>query len=1180
MICPNYNNPKVKEQFNKVVEIFGGKPLTDAEFKDGKLRDKRSDKNAIKAAYFAWDYYKGVDIPNEAQILTDLATHPNVKSRLEYHTNFAPFDPTKDYSKENTDWLFIPNYIRNRRQEIHKLRKQLQILNSTRPKDKAVQENLINSKIEQLENDIRNIQDFTRSDEVAKVIEYDIDTMKQLLNKPKLTAMDLHTIDIRATMIANASDLFLRAGSANNEAWVKGNASFKGFQYYEAQANLILNELSKKYEDFVNDTLYKVSDMTVENAVEYLKDAKDISVLTSNLIDLSGTGIRPIQLLDKHIKELNIKASDALHNDIEAIHDIKHKADAVISRLGAKGYDVFKQLTKTGKETGRLIDIFSSEFYTTRNAKWATALEKQNSNDWVSLMDWTRDNTLTVDFRKLFPDSQLYNSENVNEGFTEYNAKDRQDHIDEIVKNVGQREWDRMFVQLQKQYDAFKANALSIREAFEEEYSEDAATLEREWNIWLFKESPYMFSYLQENPTRIVKIGGSVIYSLNGHKHTMNIPLRVSRNGKKTDWYDERFDTVVNNPVLYEFYNKTIDMLNALNEYLPEDQRPSMTRGMIPHFKKTLFEAFADTNIEGKKNLFLDSVMQRWRANGLDELMFGYVDGNGEVSKDLQLTNINNNSKAINDVLTRKIADFMIANPGASIDAASRLKLKEEAIDEVAKTQSFDLPRIMTMYSTMIHTYKYKIQSEDLLNFTKKVIDNTQEKYRDQHGNFVKDNNNINDQLRPNADSFKNLRDQFNYYYRVYYGQNKQMEGVSKVVKYTSEEKKVKAELEVQIEALESYIPTITNPILAEQYTNTLDRLKKQLANLGGNYAASQVFREVIKFSQLKGMGWNLFSAINNMSFGFITNFVEGSMGRIFTSSEIRKAYGYLGHSILRNSSFHLVTTPTAKRIRSLMGNWEIEADLRNELMRQHEKGIFKGKAAFLDPYNLQGRTEYLNQASILVARLLHVKVKFEGKDIPIFECFDEKGKWNPKYGEEPKELLDKERLLVKQTIKLNHGNYYRDSPILANDTAVKTAAKQFKQWMFESVRTRMQVAKYDDLLGMTVKGRYRTLFEIIRNPKELSMANNENYALEDTRMNSLIFLGINHLKLLTGGLLKTNIEDRFNETDAANLRGVMTEISAYMLIMMSTLLLGAFGGDDDQQKRKRYMYNYLINIG
>lgn len=57
MFCPNYKNKQVFDGFNEMIEAFGGRPMTEEEFRDGDLRNQRSglDYSAMEAAYITYD---------------------------------------------------------------------------------------------------------------------------------------------------------------------------------------------------------------------------------------------------------------------------------------------------------------------------------------------------------------------------------------------------------------------------------------------------------------------------------------------------------------------------------------------------------------------------------------------------------------------------------------------------------------------------------------------------------------------------------------------------------------------------------------------------------------------------------------------------------------------------------------------------------------------------------------------------------------------------------------------------------------------------------------------------------------------------------------------------------------------------------------------------------------------
>lgn len=61
MNCPNINIKEVRNEFNSVIEAFGGRPMTIEEFKSRDLRNQRTgrDNKAMQLAYYVWDKTNG-----------------------------------------------------------------------------------------------------------------------------------------------------------------------------------------------------------------------------------------------------------------------------------------------------------------------------------------------------------------------------------------------------------------------------------------------------------------------------------------------------------------------------------------------------------------------------------------------------------------------------------------------------------------------------------------------------------------------------------------------------------------------------------------------------------------------------------------------------------------------------------------------------------------------------------------------------------------------------------------------------------------------------------------------------------------------------------------------------------------------------------------------------------------
>lgn len=78
-MCPYYKNKQVFNEFNEIIQAFGGKPMTEDEFKSGSLRNERSGQDliAMEVAYYLWDKNNGNSLdyaPNgkKSRLFSDL----------------------------------------------------------------------------------------------------------------------------------------------------------------------------------------------------------------------------------------------------------------------------------------------------------------------------------------------------------------------------------------------------------------------------------------------------------------------------------------------------------------------------------------------------------------------------------------------------------------------------------------------------------------------------------------------------------------------------------------------------------------------------------------------------------------------------------------------------------------------------------------------------------------------------------------------------------------------------------------------------------------------------------------------------------------------------------------------------------------------------------------------------
>jgi len=113
MFCPNISNPKVRSEFNELVTAFGGTPMTEEEFRDSELRNKRqgSEYAAMEAAYRVWDRNNGNAIdsaPNGAPSLLfqDILSRSKDRNDAIYRKTALY---TKSFSDKYGEWYNTEN---------------------------------------------------------------------------------------------------------------------------------------------------------------------------------------------------------------------------------------------------------------------------------------------------------------------------------------------------------------------------------------------------------------------------------------------------------------------------------------------------------------------------------------------------------------------------------------------------------------------------------------------------------------------------------------------------------------------------------------------------------------------------------------------------------------------------------------------------------------------------------------------------------------------------------------------------------------------------------------------------------------------------------------------------------------------------------------------------------------
>lgn len=110
MFCPLYTNKEVFDEFNEIVEAFGGRAMTEEEFRSSELRNQREgrDLQAVNAAYTIWDMNGGYALDKakngEPSLLFQALLEKNDGDRLAAIKEKSDFYKT-EYFLLHGNWL-------------------------------------------------------------------------------------------------------------------------------------------------------------------------------------------------------------------------------------------------------------------------------------------------------------------------------------------------------------------------------------------------------------------------------------------------------------------------------------------------------------------------------------------------------------------------------------------------------------------------------------------------------------------------------------------------------------------------------------------------------------------------------------------------------------------------------------------------------------------------------------------------------------------------------------------------------------------------------------------------------------------------------------------------------------------------------------------------------------------
>lgn len=1060
----------------------------------------------------------------------------------------------------------------------------------------------IEEDIDRRENEITELANKNILTDITSFAEEDMNTLEKIFSQKNPTVEDLNTARRIIKIWQKAGDF---SGERPHlfydpEEFASAETGLKEvtdkFIEWKRRANVYNNRLIEAEERIIQGNVEQTFGKDV--SINFQEPWKDVSFLVKTFLDISETDSVVLQALHTWVKDAN----SAANLELEGMFD---ELDRLINNTGLTDFGIFQQTfdNESTEKTGEMVFRWTQSFFdwesqvnferdrdmdNARNIADPSSQIKAMINANAEYINKLRENVTVFDPRILFWDAELTDA-------PEPTQEQRQQHEAELRKLLGDRGYESYYELNKEKIERYKLERQATMSMFQGEAGEDNALAISMFESWEAKHSPYVYAELIRSDKEYKSITHKGKHPYPSNKYLRIIP-------KKDEFFDNKFKEIEQNDSYRELYDYMFDMLQTLKLYLPREKVGFMQINSIPTLRKRAGEMMNDDGMSAAFNGIREEVTRSLRTSDLSEV------GKSEERKDFQFDMLVNKQQAIKEYINLKEIEHRRDNDGALPTGVELRNLRQqwrrEIMDQLAQEKSFDLGRIMKAFASMAITYKHRSAIEDKVRIVSEIVNRGIEQRTNDAGQPIRDKAR---NLLGREKGLTNMETMLNDFLDVaYWGYpSNRPQGQTSKKKLTSKEKVLQETLIQRKQELETLLSE--EKITAVEYEKRMDIINDQLDVLGGVKTISKYGDVILKYIQLKGMGWNVFAGFANIGFGFISNVIEAADERNYSSKSFWKAQALVLNSVGRNATFNTWDgiSGNAKKIRSLMDKMDVLKESKNEIYKPSAGRLFKRigeRVEWMNPYSPQSRSEYINQAPIMIAMMMDTVVKTkEGKEISLWEAYDINGelrndieldqneittKLRSKYDTETKEFIgipEYSKMLDLKTrtdklVKMNHGNYDPDSPLSLKRIWFGRALSQFRTWAFQGFAERFKEEFTDYQLTNRLtgegfvkrKGRYRSYgaFYNIDNPM---MAFGRTFQLVYKPLGKLIGFKPNFDSLISE-------DGKFTEVDAANMRKNMAEIALYIMITAFTLALKAAVEDDDKDKKKILAFNFLIN--
>jgi hypothetical protein len=725
-------------------------------------------------------------------------------------------------------------------------------------------------------------------------------------------------------------------------------------------------------------------------------------------------------------------------------------------RLKDSKFDVelFWQKGNNDDITGNLVTEYTFKFWN----------NMRNFHKNKTSVSWLRDNTFIIDPKRA--------------------EKDRQDYIDELTPNIGVEMATKKVDEAAALFKEYKSISKDFMIA-EFGHTDLNRLTSAELNIydsWINNNSPVrrhrLFTVDAAPNSKYKNLVG-----YDADRFIVIVPKKYDSKGKPLNLYDKNYETIKNDPIAFAFYEEAAKIVDdAYNNF----NDSSLSRFTLAHVESGMIQEMHQLGI---KDFAKDAAINYFTSANNKEKVIDPITGKEVKKVEKSVITL---AEAI-EVEYKRRRDLLKAQK-INLTAKDEAILFTEASNYIMSGDKGDIFMALNSLNLASMTYSYKAAIQPEIDLAMHYLDEMagltgrqrmiaeleDEKKKPNPNKFIIEklelalkNTGNNVKLKDITEQdVQNAKDMINYFVdKEYYDLGGEDRSFRKGRKfYTKKEKEELLLLKQELDVLKS----------KGGNQSKIDTIETRINSLGRYISVDKMVQSLIDSLRFTALSWNLPSFLANLLQGNVANLIESVRGENFTTSGLKQATGLL---FSERGKFDNIVKNYA-----ILG--DIMYDFAHKNPFEEKKSSLGNAARFIKPMEGNKFVETVNQGQVMVAMMLHHKVKDvdTGEEISFWDAVDESGKlilksdgtdkysFNGKTGDE---AITGITLKVRNQLTAIHGDY--TNPKLVQKYATGRALILFKTWFFDPFMARFGPKRWDYISQSYKQGRYITTLQAIR---------------------------------------------------------------------------------------------------